>query len=603
MENGKSPACPNGEHDATTDPEIIARWWSENPEYNIGFPPGKAGLCVVDLDTYKDGFTRPGGILDTFTVLSPRMGEHHYFSGSGRATQGNVLGIGIDTRGETGYVLLPPSRTPEGEYQLLHDRPFAPLPEWITTKLARPERKAALVTDLDLPASIARAQEFLKRQPTATAGESGNNRTFATACALFDLGLSVEKALETVAEWNQRCDPPWTDDELDTIFHNAWSYRHDEIGIEATRPASEVFSGMVASSVPKASLRPLTIPEIRARAAKEKSPEYLWQQRLLKNETNLWTGDAGIGKTTLIENMAVSISAGTSLLGRTTVKTPVLLFVGEDRYKAVLANLDGIAAARGLHLDSLPIKVFSTDSEDCEHLLATISDDGDIFVTDFFHDVFEPALDSNRGSLVVLDPLAEFIHFDHNQDKAARSCFRGFLTSLARNFDITPLVTDHPSKTSMGTGEFYGGSREMKASPASFATLRLTDPKDKGLAGRKALTFEVIKSRYAPPSELNFFHQGSPAYKLDPLDNLTLAEINNVVLEHILLRIDAGLTVGKNSHTYGPEQAADALGITARNWQKAIERLAENGFITYQVDPGKREPSSWVRGPKLKEIP
>src|SRR5437762_13316580 len=45
------PACPHGSHDATTDRELIARWWHANPLYNVAIACGPAsGLFVIDID-------------------------------------------------------------------------------------------------------------------------------------------------------------------------------------------------------------------------------------------------------------------------------------------------------------------------------------------------------------------------------------------------------------------------------------------------------------------------------------------------------------------------------------------------------------------------
>ena len=40
----------HGFYDATTEPAQIEAWWTENPDYNIGFPVGD-GIIAIDLDT------------------------------------------------------------------------------------------------------------------------------------------------------------------------------------------------------------------------------------------------------------------------------------------------------------------------------------------------------------------------------------------------------------------------------------------------------------------------------------------------------------------------------------------------------------------------
>src|SRR5918993_3058703 len=46
----KVPATKRGLHAATTDLELIGRWWQRCPRFNIGINCGASGLLVVDLD-------------------------------------------------------------------------------------------------------------------------------------------------------------------------------------------------------------------------------------------------------------------------------------------------------------------------------------------------------------------------------------------------------------------------------------------------------------------------------------------------------------------------------------------------------------------------
>jgi hypothetical protein len=154
--NAKEPAVTGGFHAATTDIAQIDHWWSENPNYNIGFDPASAGLCVVDLDTkeQKDGttglanwqkFIAEHGSPETFRVRTPSGGGHVYFKGTLGSTAGKIA-PGIDTRGgNTGYVLVPPSyvvdpvKGYEGSYCAEGEiDTFAPLPEWISQAVNTP---------------------------------------------------------------------------------------------------------------------------------------------------------------------------------------------------------------------------------------------------------------------------------------------------------------------------------------------------------------------------------------------------------------------------------------------------------------------------------
>jgi hypothetical protein len=62
---------------------------------------------------------------------------------------------------------------------------------------------------------IERARRYLDRVPGAISGQAGHNQTFKAACVLvhgFNLGQT--EALILLSEWNQTCEPPWTEKEL-----------------------------------------------------------------------------------------------------------------------------------------------------------------------------------------------------------------------------------------------------------------------------------------------------------------------------------------------------------------------------------------------------
>ena len=65
-------------------------------------------------------------------------------------------------------------------------------------------------------AVVDRARKYLAKCPPAVSGQSGHNATFKVACILV-LGFQLEQtqALELLRGWNQTCQPPWTDRELE----------------------------------------------------------------------------------------------------------------------------------------------------------------------------------------------------------------------------------------------------------------------------------------------------------------------------------------------------------------------------------------------------
>lgn len=63
--------------------------------------------------------------------------------------------------------------------------------------------------------TVERARRYLHRMPPAVSGQGGHNATFRAACVLvLGFNLPPELAFDLLAEWNGRCEPPWTDREL-----------------------------------------------------------------------------------------------------------------------------------------------------------------------------------------------------------------------------------------------------------------------------------------------------------------------------------------------------------------------------------------------------
>jgi hypothetical protein len=117
----KLPLLDDWPHRATLDPTTIESWWRRYPKANVAITTGGTfRLLVIDIDPDAGGeasLTRleqeHGALPATVEVVTPRGGSHLYLIvPTGRPMPGNSvgkLGDGIDTRGQGGYVLTPPS--------------------------------------------------------------------------------------------------------------------------------------------------------------------------------------------------------------------------------------------------------------------------------------------------------------------------------------------------------------------------------------------------------------------------------------------------------------------------------------------------------------
>jgi hypothetical protein len=83
---------------------------------------------------------------------------------------------------------------------------------------------------LDGPA-IERAKRYLASVPAAIAGQHGDVHTFRVCCRLIrGFALTEDQALAALAEWNVRCQPPWSPRELLDKLRRAARYGREPVG-------------------------------------------------------------------------------------------------------------------------------------------------------------------------------------------------------------------------------------------------------------------------------------------------------------------------------------------------------------------------------------
>ena len=84
--------------------------------------------------------------------------------------------------------------------------------------------------EFDLPV-IERAKRYVASVPPAIAGQHGDVHTFRVCCRLArGFALDDEQALHVLAEWNARCQPPWSEAELLDKLRRAARYGREPIG-------------------------------------------------------------------------------------------------------------------------------------------------------------------------------------------------------------------------------------------------------------------------------------------------------------------------------------------------------------------------------------
>lgn len=218
---GKRPAVAGGFHAASSDPELVHRWWSAMPAANIGMPTGAAtGLVVVDVDVHGsvNGYAaldsaQRAGLLNGWeaAVRTPSGGLHLFFPADMNIEQRSWQSAraGIDFRGDGGYVIVPPSlRALDGKtrrYEILQlaDEPGRPLDlQQLRDYLDPPQQNQSRRRGRSVhqPVDVQRLADWVARRQE---GER-NHGLFWAACKMAEQQVPTSDALDALSTAAER---------------------------------------------------------------------------------------------------------------------------------------------------------------------------------------------------------------------------------------------------------------------------------------------------------------------------------------------------------------------------------------------------------------
>jgi predicted P-loop ATPase len=244
LPRSKKPRTANGFYSATADPETIERWWTNEPEANIGLHC--RNRLVLDIDGAKGRATLAkleaiyGKLPPTMSQNTPRGegGKHLFFStregllipiSVGKiGWDGGKEGSGLDVRSQDGYIVLAPSIHPDTKtpYEIDTTNEMAECPEWLLNLALATKDKPASKQTIRVTGDTDTDDDDLIPEGgrnDAMMSEAGvNARRFRNDPDL--VSAIVHRINDT------RCDPPLEDDEIDKIVTNAIKYAaQDEV--------------------------------------------------------------------------------------------------------------------------------------------------------------------------------------------------------------------------------------------------------------------------------------------------------------------------------------------------------------------------------------
>jgi len=247
--DSKLPAVADFSTKATSDPEKLYEYFGHS-SFNSGIACGKVseGVYLVGFDIdNKDG--RNGyetlellaelgeEFPETWSQKTPSGGEHRLFWSPVPIRQGaNVLGAGIDLRGEGGYLVGPGSTIGGVPYSVLRHLPIAVFPAWAIAKWEKKATVHALPKSAGKPVAnqilaLSQSVAYLKSLEPVTEG-GRNDACYKAVTQMRDFGLDQSQMLDMlVAHW--KCEPLLSDDEMLAVIAGAFKYPKTPAGIAA----------------------------------------------------------------------------------------------------------------------------------------------------------------------------------------------------------------------------------------------------------------------------------------------------------------------------------------------------------------------------------
>jgi len=229
---GKHPFArlvPHGLRDASSNPGTVHSWFGDG-NVNIGIVTGAtSGVFVIDIDPRHGGDeslaaleARFGPLPATWRFLTGGGGEHIVFQHPGNVipNSANKLGVGIDIRGDGGYIVAPPSMHMSGRpYAISVDHhpdeiSLSEAPSWLLERLTR--RPTPLTTPGNKHADRMEQSDW-RKIVTRSVPEGQRNQTIASVTGhLLRHRVDPFVTLALITAWNSaRCIPPLSDDEVE----------------------------------------------------------------------------------------------------------------------------------------------------------------------------------------------------------------------------------------------------------------------------------------------------------------------------------------------------------------------------------------------------
>ncbi len=447
---GKKPAIQGWQEWAIhSDIEMVTTYSDHNPDCNWGVFCSGSGLAVIDIDKKDDvnGYQslhelqkRHGALEPTLSINTPSGGCHYYFKGDIK-NSASVLGVGIDTRGEGGYVVAPGSVIGDKAYTILNNSDIAKLPNWI--HIGKTDKN---------PIVLPEGQDVYNSIP-----EGKRNDMLTSWAGLARSKGLIEPELRSLLEGinNVRCsDNPLPSTELDAIASS--------IGGK-TRQVAQAIHDFSTNVDPKELKSQDDWPYDLDFFTNGTAPERDWiiPDWIPKGEMGSLYGSGSSGKSLLSLQLGLSLVTETDFLGL-PVAHP-MDFIGlycEDDRNEIHRRLDAIRRSSLYDFEAKNTHSFKAWCRAGKDNALVKGDGNDIKAGGFMPKLvsYLDTLDKAKPKFMVLDTLSDIYVGDENVREKVNRFIKVYVQKLALDYNITIMFLAHPSRAGQNSGDILSGS-------------------------------------------------------------------------------------------------------------------------------------------------
>lgn len=466
---GKHPRTINGVLDASVNYEQIKEWWTKWPNASIGMATGKkSGVSVVDLDG-SDGLISGRRLCLNSSVISMTgNGRQLFYADLAGSLKNSVkqLALGIDTRGDRGYVVVPPSLHPNGKRYVWQNGPL------------RRTRLPILPLSLTLPLTIPGVAGSTVRKPDSWISEV--------------LGAMKDGNIDTTLV-----------SVLGRLRHDGYSERDAFCFLDPHAKAAGASPGHLEEKIKYLWTKyPSTLSSFSSSKSETidtflediKEPEWICKPFIAKKSIGFVVGLPATLKTWLCADLAVECAKQSGLwLGLFPVINCKVLFVDQERWKGETQRRFGsMIAAKGLELRTLKSSLSLKSGTTIRLNL------------DQSYQAFRTELLEVRPDLVIVDSFATFHTLPENDRTEIQKVLER-IKELRNEIGCTFLFINHESKAAYPNGEPQGvptlgtmvGSIGIGAAAEFCLTVRRVDDNTSIVHHTKSTLASTAKAFYA----------------------------------------------------------------------------------------------------------